>query len=362
MNRRILVLVVVFLVLISLGGYVFFLTGVEPAEIEVSEEEIVLEEPEEIVEPEPEPEVRLENENVLTGLPTLSDEAVGLRPVAVMISNVRASMPQNGIGAADLIFEIPVEGGATRLMAVYGDMTQIPMISPVRSARPYFAAMSVAVDALYAHWGNDPYIDHDIEYFLGENRFDGAVNTGGLFGRDQNRLNAGFTLEHTAYFDGTRFKGVADNLDFRLDLREDGREFGFLFNPFQEVATPSGGSASSIHVDFRGTTADFAFDEESRLYVKDFNGTPHIDGITGEPLAFTNVLVLETDIWVNWIGHNAFDFNGAGFYFSDGAVQSITWEMTDRLRFFDEDGAELRLNRGTSYIGITHVGTTTFES
>ena len=353
--------IVPLITVLALLGFLVFRNTEEPlVEEEIPQEEVIPEEKEEIEEPKP--EVRLENENVLTGLPTLTDEAVGLRPVAVMVSNVRASMPQNGIGAADVIFEIPVEGGATRLMAIYGDMTQIPMIAPVRSARPYFAAMAVAVDALYAHWGNDPYIDHDIVYFLEENRFDGAVNTGGLFGRDQNRLNAGFSLEHTAYFDGTRFKESAHNLDFRLGLREDGREFGFLFNPFQEVVTPSGEMAASIHVDFRGTTADFTFNEETRLYTKDFNGTPHIDGATDEQLAFTNVFVLETDIWINWIGHNSFDFSGTGFYFSDGSVQPIAWERTDRLRFFDEDGEELRINRGKSYVAITYPGSTTFDS
>lgn len=358
MRKYLIPIIAIFAVLGGLGLAAFFAEA-EPVEVEVPEEEIVLEEPEEIVEPEP--EVRLERENVLTGLPTLSEEAVGHRPVAVMISNVGASMPQNGIGAADLIFEIPIEGGATRLMAVYGDMTQIPMISPVRSARPYFAALATAVDALYAHWGNDPYIDHDIEYFLGENRFDGNFNTGGLFGRDQARLSAGFTLEHTAYFDGTRFRESAGNLDFRLELRDDGREFGFLFNPFQEAVVPDGEEASSAHVNFHGTTADFIFDEATRLYLKDFNGAPHIDGATGEQLAFTNVLVLETEIWVNWIGHSQFDFSGVGFYFSEGTVQPITWEKTDRLRFFNEEGNEIRLNRGKSYIAVTHLGGTTFE-
>ena len=40
---------------------------------------------------------------------------------------------------------------------------------------------------------------------LGLDQYDGMYNPGGLFGRDQDRLNSGYALEHTAYFDGTKF-------------------------------------------------------------------------------------------------------------------------------------------------------------
>jgi len=347
-------------VVLAAVGFLVFRGEEEPVVVEEPEEEIVLKEP--VEEPEEEVVIELlENENLLTGLPTLSDEAIGLRPVAVMVSNVSGSMPQDGIGMADLIFEIPIEGGATRLMAMFGDMTQMPMVAPVRSARPYFPGIVQGFDILFAHYGNDPYITYDIEHFLDSNsRFDGAVNTGGLFGRDQGRISVGFAFENTAFFDGTRFQESAGNLNFRLELRDE-HQGNFLFNPFGEVVTPDGESASSLHVNFRGTTADFTFDVETGLYLKDFNGNPHIDGVTGEQLAFTNVFVLETDIWVNWIGHSAFDFSGTGYYFSDGAVQPITWSKNERLQFFDEDGAEIRINRGKSYIAITHVGGTSFE-
>ena len=71
-------------------------------------------------EPTQAPSTDPENMNLLTGLPTLSEEAIGKRPVAVMVNNVDAALPQYGISAADVIFEIPVEGDLTRLMALYG--------------------------------------------------------------------------------------------------------------------------------------------------------------------------------------------------------------------------------------------------
>ena len=53
------------------------------------------------------------NQNLLTGIDDLSKEAIGKRPVAVMVNNVEDALPQYGIGEADVIFELPVEGNLT---------------------------------------------------------------------------------------------------------------------------------------------------------------------------------------------------------------------------------------------------------
>ncbi|HSM45237.1 MAG TPA: DUF3048 domain-containing protein, partial [Acidimicrobiia bacterium] len=53
---------------------------------------------------------------------------------AVIVDNVPDVGLQVGIGEADLLLEIPVEGGVTRFTAVYGQ--QIPeLVGPVRSLR-----------------------------------------------------------------------------------------------------------------------------------------------------------------------------------------------------------------------------------
>ncbi|MFF9172809.1 DUF3048 domain-containing protein [Streptomyces sp. NPDC014793] len=55
-------------------------------------------------------------------------------PLAVKIDNVSAARPQTGLGAADVVYAEQVEGGLSRLMAVYA--TRLPKsVGPVRSAR-----------------------------------------------------------------------------------------------------------------------------------------------------------------------------------------------------------------------------------
>ncbi|WP_329276269.1 DUF3048 domain-containing protein [Streptomyces sp. NBC_00691] len=70
-----------------------------------------------------------------TGLSPFTGLPARPAPVlAVKIDNVAAARPQTGLGAADLVYVEQVEGGATRLLAVYA--SRLPeLVGPVRSAR-----------------------------------------------------------------------------------------------------------------------------------------------------------------------------------------------------------------------------------
>ncbi len=72
-----------------------------------------------------------------TGAPTPSRSATAGATgsvLAVKIDNVPAARPQTGLDAADVVYAEQVEGGLSRLMAVYA--TRIPeAVGPVRSAR-----------------------------------------------------------------------------------------------------------------------------------------------------------------------------------------------------------------------------------
>ncbi|WP_405581124.1 DUF3048 domain-containing protein [Streptomyces sp. NBC_01190] len=68
--------------------------------------------------------------SVLTGEPG----AAG-RVLAVKVDNVAAARPQTGLNSADLVYAIEVEGGLSRLMAVFDTKHLPPVIGPVRSAR-----------------------------------------------------------------------------------------------------------------------------------------------------------------------------------------------------------------------------------
>lgn len=309
------------------------------------------------------------NQNLLTGLATLTDEAIGKRPVAVMVNNIEPALPQYGVEAADVIFEVLVEGDQTRFMALYGDYTQVPEICSVRSCRKYFPTFSQGFDAVYVHWGMCETILPEVNA-MGLTRYDGLANTGGLYGRDQNRLNSGYALEHTSKFDGTKLPETMVKRGERTDLKEDKKGAAFLFNGLEEQIRPEGEDCTTVHIEFGAVNATLEYDAETKTYLKHFNGKDQIDGRTKNQLAFTNVFVLEAEIGIDPINgvHKKFDWTGGedsiGYYVSNGAVQKIKWvkdSINDYLKFYTEDGEELSINRGKSYIAINYIGQATFN-
>ena len=107
------------------------------------------------------------------------------------------------------------------------------------------------------------------------------------------------------------------------------------------------------------------YDLDTNTYLKELNGNPQVDGVTGTQLAFTNVFVLETTITTADYGiHKDVDWHGGtGYYVSNGAVQEITWSKKDEessLKFYDVDGNELAINRGKSDIAINRKNRTEF--
>ena len=311
-----------------------------------------------------------ERQNLLTGIDNLSAEAVGKRPVAVMINNVEDALPQYGIGKADVIFELPVEGSLTRLMALYGDYTTMPDICAIRSCRYYYPAIAKGFDAFYVHWGSDPTI---LDYVNGLNidRYDGMSNPHGLFGRDTSRRSAGYSLEHTGYFKGTEFAKAVEADGKRTDLLDSKKGTAFQFCNINEVITPAGDTCNQVHIKFGAATATLDFDAEKQVYTKKINGHAHIDGKTNETLSFSNVFVLETSISVrDEAGHKKINWAGSssavGYYISNGAVEKIHWSKAngqegEYLRFYKESGEELVINRGKSYIAYTETGKTSFQ-
>lgn len=300
----------------------------------------------------------------LTGLYTLSQRGANKRPVAVMINNIDEALPQYGIGAADILFEIPVEGGITRMMGVYGDMYEIPDICSIRSCRYYYPIFALGFDAIYVHWGCEVNYAQKTLTSLGVDRVSCEVNyTGDLVGRDEQRIADGYAVEHTGKVYGKYFPIAFSDLGLRINLEEDAPKTVFAFNDPESPADLSSAKTSKINLAFSSSYfSTFKYNETEKVYYKEHSGDPQIDGVTGKQLSFTNVLALETTIGtlegklrsVDWKG-------GTGYCFSNGTYIEITWSKDDEyspIKIFDKDGKEVTLNAGKTYIGIISSGKT----
>lgn len=310
--------------------------------------------------------IQIDRTNALTGLEDLSDKAIGKRPVCVSINNVEPSLPQYGISSADLVYEFEVEYGLTRLLCFWADYTKVPDLCSVRSSRYFFPVTAMGYDAFYVHWGyyypDQSYIDS-----LDFDEFEGLNNQANLYGRDQDRLNSGYALEHTSVFYGTKLASELENGDYRLTLSED--KTGTAFNFAKEEKTASDETCTKVYIDFGGQNSTFNYDETTKTYKKLHNGDAHIDQANDEQLTFKNIFVLETSIQtINSAGRNSVDWSGndnsIGYYITNGTIQKIHWRKESEesyLKFYDENGAEIEVNVGKSYITYTSAGSYSFN-
>ena len=83
---------------------------------------------------------------------SIIDTDSNTRPFAVMINCHNAALPQAGLNNAYIVYELMVEGGITRMMALFKDR-DVDKIGSVRSARTQYLDYVYENDAIYAHAG-----------------------------------------------------------------------------------------------------------------------------------------------------------------------------------------------------------------
>ena len=105
-----------------------------------------------------------QQENILVEEPQIEIFKGNARPIAFMIDNNVNAQPQASINSAYIVYEIIVEGGETRLMAIFKGVTA-DKVGPIRSARHYFLDYAMENDAIYTHLGLSPQADSDFQKF-----------------------------------------------------------------------------------------------------------------------------------------------------------------------------------------------------
>ena len=153
------------LLLIALSSALLMTGCGKEEEPEIIEEAVVVETAEtpeeEVVEEEVNEDLPPEEGMVRSRLTNewVSEEVGALRPLAVMVPNDKSALPQYNLSNADLLYECLVEGEITRLMAVYGEWTELERVGNIRSWRDYFIYWAFEWDAIYVHAGGPFYID-----------------------------------------------------------------------------------------------------------------------------------------------------------------------------------------------------------
>ncbi len=304
----------------------------------------------------------------------VDEEIASLRPLAVMIPNDSSTIPQYNISNADIIYECLVEGGITRLMAIFGDWTELERIGNIRSCRDYYVYWAFEWDSIYVHAGGPFYIDEVI----------GRSDTNNI-----NLLTAPSSVSYRStdrsapqnlYVDGEDVYDEVERLNYSLTPREDyidESHFKFASSAEPNLLESYGSDAvvaNTIDLSdaYPVTKTVFTFDDSDGLYYRSQapSDGAHMDAATDTQLAFTNVLVQFTYHEVRdasgYLAFQCIDSTRDGWFFTEGKGIHVNWIKTDdysATRYYDDDGNEIELNTGKTAICIVQDGETfSYES
>lgn len=313
---------------------------------------------------EPEPEiVELPYINPLTGEGSDVDYS-NTRPVAIMLNTIKEALPQSGNSQADILIEMAEEGGITRIMGIYQDVTGVGNIGTVRSTREYFLSWARAFDGILVHAGGDSWVLDEIRNG-GYKTIDFQWNSKSAFWRDQDRLKY-LSLEHTLYTSSDKLQNWMSTYNFTTEhSKQNNTTFNFTDELDENIMTESANSVKVTMSGYKSTV--FNYNEATGQYdVYFWDNEPYMDSASGTQVTVKNVLVLPVPNWndVDAWGRKRqkYDLSGGiGYYISGGKYTQINWSKGDYNRqgeygnpliVTNANGEPLKLAVGKTYICV----------
>jgi hypothetical protein len=292
--------------------------------------------------------------------------AVDRRALLVKIDNVPLARPHYGITQADVVFEILVEGFATRLAAVFhsqdpqtignirsarlADRSLTPM---VRGALVYSGTSAYEVPLIQRDAANGSYVDLSADYTTGYYRVNFRPGPYNMF-------TSAAAMRQAIAAHGA-------------DTPQQIPSWGFLaaVDHAPTIAGMAGATAATeITIPYREdiSLVKYQYDAQTRTYARFQNNVGKavrdIDGVNNQPIAAANVAIIHTEIWevpeiVDAAGSHAHDMRltgtGTATIFRDGLRQEATWSRasnTDPFVFKNSAGERILLSQGQTWVHV----------
>ena len=287
----------------------------------------------------------------LTGLPAY--EGISQEPaVAVKIgNNDRNSLPHYGLREADIVYEVRIESGKSRFLAVYH--SRLPeKVLPVRSARSSDIDLLLNLNhPVFVYWGANDIVLSEIQTAEWAGGFDSrsASSQWGerYFERDSSR-----SRPDNGYVNPSDLQETASNeAEIPLSL--------FEYGEIPEAAVPAAGARWETSQ----RIVDYVWNASLEQWVRYQDGVIHLDQV-GAPLTMDNLLFLYTDYRTSNADPNSPQAisvgTGDGWLLRDGTVTGVIWERqrtSDKWKILDDEtGESITLDVGTTWVTLARPG------
>ncbi|MGN0383316.1 MAG: DUF3048 domain-containing protein [Eubacterium sp.] len=275
------------------------------------------------------------------------------RPYAIMINNINAALPQSGIEKAGVIYECPVEGGLTRLMAYFEDCSDISRIGSIRSCRLYYCYFALEFDAIYVHYGQSKYA----ESFLNSTKID---NISGLssIGNSSFYRSSDFSSPHNVFTDKEKLDYGASANGYSTKYSDEYNGHYIFADDGETVQLSDGKKANTVNIGYPVNKPYFVYNKKTNLYSRYQYGAEHIDGLTGNQLTCTNIIIQFNDTTLYDDGKSlnmTVTGSGSGYYATGGRIIPITWKkdsISSVTHYYNENGDEITLNIGKTWVEV----------
>jgi hypothetical protein len=282
----------------------------------------------------------------LTGISQPDAQLRSRSVVAVKIDNDDLARPQEAVDQADLVFEEPVEGGITRLMAVYQSANPKD-VGPVRSARVTDVSILRAMGGGALVYSGSSRATH--------RRIAGTPNVHlvrdseiGSWHRDSSRR-----APHNLIVDQSSVRTSLGN-----DLNEKPQR------QFNYAGSIKGGSAiKQVRLSWQSTSVTWNWNRASMSWQRRQNGSRDVQ-TNGKIVATDNVVVLQVRTRTDPGLHDVNGFRtplpdlqagGRMWLLRDGKVYGGTWDragVTKPLTFKGTAGKKIGLRPGTTWVEL----------
>ncbi len=281
------------------------------------------------------------------------------RPIAVMVDDETKALPHYGITQADVVYEMmnsTQNDGVTRFMALVKDWGALQQFGSIRSTRPTNLRIFPEWNAVLCHdggpfWNENFYANKYVERFSGTfsrvdngkpREFTEYILKGDL---EKNFKNTGYSTTYNEYYKGDHWVFASRN------------------NPTTLDSYPSVKSCTKLSLPFHHNNPWMEYDEAEGVYKYFQYGKAEVDAGNGnKQLAFKNVFLqkarmekLDDHGYMMYYPCDSENSERVGYYLTGGKVIKVTWSKLDDLtptKFYDENGGEIRLNVGKTYIGL----------